>query len=209
MSTPPLLNLPTSVCFASVVMSLRRVVGRTQSPFTLEEQAFKWPGEQWGMELTMPPIKGRALAEEWISFMLQLEGSYGYVLMGDPSAKNPEGVASGTPQVDGINQTGNTLLTKGWTPNVTGILKRGDYLQLGTGTNTRLHKVMADVNSDGSGNAALSIVPALRNSPGNSDPIVVYDAKGLFRLTANDFAWSVEPGNIYRFRFNAVEVVNA
>lgn len=209
MSTPPLITLPTSVCFASVVMNLRRVVGRTASPFTLEEQSFKWPGEQWGMELTMPPIKGRALAEEWISFMLQLEGSYGYFLIGDPTAKTPQGVATGTPLVDGINQTGNTLLTKGWTPNTVGILKRGDYLQLGTGTNTRLHKLTADVDSDVSGNAALPIVPALRTSPANNDPIVVNDAKGIFRLTSNDFSWSVDPGSIYRFRFNALEVVNA
>lgn len=207
MSVPPLITLPSSACIASVVMSIRRVVGMTESPFTLEQQVFKWPGEQWSMEFVMPPILHRITASDWIAFGVSLEGKWGRFLMGDPSAKQPRGVATGTPLVDGGSQTGNTLATKGWTAGVTGILLKGDYIQLGSGTSSRLHMVTANANSDGSGNASLAIAPALRASPADNDAIVVNEAKGLFRLNGNDFSWSVDPGPKYRFSFSASEVL--
>ena len=54
----------------------------------------------------------------------------------------------------------NSLITDGWTPSQTGILLTGDYIQLGTGLASRLHKVLADVNSDGGGNATFDIWPS-------------------------------------------------
>lgn len=209
MSTPPLLNLPSSSCIASVVMTLTRAVGVTQSPFTFEEQSYRWPGEMWAMEFALPPIVNRAVAAEWKSFALKLEGQYGRFLMGDPSARLPAGSALGTPLVNGINQTGNTLVTDGWTPNQQGALLPGDYIQLGTGASSKLHMVTNTVNSDGAGNATLEIVPALRSSPADNAPIVISDAKGVFKLTNNSFSWQVSPGGIYRISFTAQEVVSA
>lgn len=209
MSTPPLLNLPSSSCIASVVMTLTRAVGVTQSPFTFEEQSYRWPGEMWSMEFALPPIKNRAVASEWKAFALKLEGQYGRFLIGDPSARLPAGSAMGTPLVNGINQTGNTLVTDGWTPNQTGALLPGDYIQLGTGASAKLHMITAPVTVDGSGNANLEFVPALRSSPADNAPIVISDAKGVFKLTSNSFSWQVSPGGIYRISFSAQEVVSA
>lgn len=207
MSTPPLLSLPTSSCFASVTMTITRVVGLTNSPFTLEEQAYKWQGERWSMSLTMPPFTNREIASDWIAFGAALEGKWGHFLIGDPAHKLPSGVATGTPLVDGGAQTGNTLVTKGWSTNVTGILKKGDYIQLGSGSSSRLHMLVQDANSDSSGNANLSIVPALRSSPPDSSAIVVNNPKGVFRLDSNEFSWSVSPGPVYRLGFTAMEVL--
>ena len=208
MTAPSVITAPDN-CAASVIMTLRRVVGVTASPFTLEEQRFKWPGEQWSIDFRLPPFTTRDVFAEWQAFMLRLEGTFNIFLMGDPSAKTPRGVATGTPQIDGNNQVGNTLLTKGWTNSVTGILKKGDYIQIGTGALSRLHMVVEDANSNGSGVAALSICPALRYSPTNNGAIVVNDAKGAFRLSDNETSWSVDPGPVYRMSFNAIEVMNA
>lgn len=209
MSTPPLLTLPTSICFASIVMTLNRVVGLTRSPFTLEEQVFKWPGEAWSVEVNLPLIKGRERASEWIAFGLNLEGGFGNFLMGDPLGKVPMGVATGAPLVDGAAQEGTTLLTKGWTSNITGILLAGDYIQLGSSGASRLHMVTQNADSDGSGNAALKIQPALRTSPADSSTIVTHDTVGVFRMSDNDFSWGVAPGKIYKINFRAHEVVGA
>lgn len=209
MSTPPLVDVPTSVCVASVIMTLTRVVGLTESPYTLEEQAFRWPGERWSIDFRLPPVTNRATASDWMAFGAKLEGKYGRFLIGDPAARTPRGVATGTPLVDGGGATGNTLPTKGWTSGVTNILRKGDYIQLGTGVNSRLHMITEDADSNGSGEANLSIVPALRSSPADNAPIVVTNPKGLFRLVDNSFAWSVDPGPVYRFSFQAVEVLNA
>lgn len=209
MSTPPLLELPSSSCIASVIMSLKRTVGVTASPFTLEEQKFRWPGEQWMISFQMPPMNNRGTAADWTSFGLSLEGTFGTFLMGDPSARMPRGVATGTPVVMGINQTGNTLITDGWEAGVNGILLKGDYIQLGTGASSKLHMVTQNVNSNGSGVATLTIVPALRSSPADNAPIVVSNPRGLFRLVDNTWSWSVNPGPIYRLSFEAQEVVSA
>lgn len=209
MSTPPLLNLPASACFANIVMTLTRTVGATVSPFTLEEQFFKWPGSAWSAEVSLPPITSRAIAADWISFGLNLEGSYGHFLMGDPMGKTPRGVATGTPIVSGANQNGNTLITTGWTPSTTGILLKGDYIQIGTGSSSRLHMVTQDVNSDGSGLANLNIQPALRTPPPNLSTVYTHNTVGLFRMVDNNFSWGVSPGVIYRISFRAQEVVLA
>lgn len=209
MSAPPLLNLPSSSCAANVVMTLVRTVGQTVSPFTKESQEFLWPGEQWAMSFDMPPMVSRAVAADWQAFALKLKGKYGRFLAGDPSAKNPRGVATGTPLVKGAGQTGNTLLTDGWTNSVTGILLKGDYFQIGTGSSSRLHMITEDANSNGSGEALLTFEPALRYSPTDNLALTVINPRGVFQLSSNDYAWSVNPGPVYRLSFQAVEVVNA
>lgn len=209
MSTPPLLELPSSACIASVIMTMTNVVGITVSPFTLEEQAFNWPGQAWSMDLKMPPFNNRKAAMDWVTFGLKLKGMYGRFLMGDPSAKKPRGAASGTPVIDGNNQTGNTLMTKGWTNSTAGILLKGDYIQVGSGIESRLHMVTEDINSDGSGKAAIAIEPALRSPPLDNSAVVTENAKGLFKLNGNQWSWSVDPGPVYRLSFQAVEVINA
>jgi len=207
--TVPVLNLPDSACIASVVMALTRITGISKSPFTASEQMFKWPGEFWAVDFKLPTITSRVTASDWIAFGAKLEGRYGIILLGDPAARLPRGVATGSPLVDGVDQTGNTLNTKGWTAGVTGVLLKGDYIQLGSGSSARLHMITEDADSDGSGEAALSIVPALRTSPADEAVIVVNNAVGAFRLTSDEFSWSVEPGPRYRFSFSAIEVVNA
>lgn len=203
-----LIDVPPG-CAASVTMTLTRVVARTTSPFTLEEQAFQWPGERWSVEFNPPAFTRRATASPWLAFAIKTKGSFNYFLLGDPAARNPQGIATGNPLVAAGNQVGNVLQTKGWTPSVSGILRAGDYIQYGTGINSRLHMVVEDANSDALGNANLTIEPALRYSPLINSPVVVNDPKGVFRMSSNSFSWSVAPGPVYRLNISAEEVVNA
>lgn len=210
MAVPPLVSLPASSCFATVTFSLTHVVAITPSPFTLEEQSFKWPGEKWLVSVSLPPIKDPAIAAEWKAFGLKLKGRYGYFLMGDPLGKVPRGVATGTPKVDGVAQTGEELDTKGWTANIQGIMKTGDYFQLGIGDNSRLYMLLEDVNSDASGKAKFVFSPALRSPPQDEQAIIIDNPQGVFRLTDNTWSWTERPGRIYNsISFDASEVVNA
>lgn len=209
MPAPTLLELPDSSCIASVIMTLTRVTGVTISPFTLDEQKFKWPAEQWSIDFRLPVIVDRAIAAEWQAFGVLLEGKYNTFLMGAPGARLPRGSALGAPKIDGASQVGNSIITKDWTPNSTGVLLKGDYIQLGTGSSSRLHMVTNDVDSDGAGNATINLMPALRSSPVDSSDIVTSNARGVFRLVDDSFSWSIDPGPVYRMSFQALEVVNA
>lgn len=209
MSTAQIITLPSFLCFASVVMTISRVNGLSESPYNYEEQAFGWAGERWSAQLDVPNTLDAAKAAEIKAWGVRMKGRLNYVLFGDPSSKTPRGVATGAPQVKGSGQVGNTLLTDGWTINTAGIMKAGDYIQLGSDSSSRLHMVVEDANSDSGGNAALIIEPALRSSPLDNSAIIVNEAKGLFRLTSDDWSWSVGLKKVHRFSFSLIEVVNA
>ena len=200
------LALPTTTGIAKVRISANNVVGISQSPFTAKQQVYKYTGQFWEAEISLPPMK-RADAEYWISFLLKLNGSYGTFLLGDPNGATARGIATGTPLVKGASQTGNELVTDGWTTSTTGILKAGDYIQLGSGATAKLHKVLDDVDSDSSGNATITIWPDLRSAPSDNAAIVVSGAKGVFRLSTNQSDWDVNEASIYGMTFPAREAL--
>lgn len=176
-------------------------VGVSKSPFTFVSQAQKYPGQFWGLEVTLRPM-AREEVEPIIAFLLALNGPYGSFTYGPPLASDPMGVPSGTPVVKGADQTGGELLTDGWTPSAEGLLLAGDYIQLGT----RLHKVLTDVDADGSGNATIDIWPNLRESPADNSTIITSDCVGVFRLAENSYSlWSADIERMHLTGFSAVE----
>lgn len=210
MTTPPFIDVPMSICFASVSINLSHVVGVQASPFTKEEDRYNWDGTQWTITIDMPPTNLRGLAADWQAFNLLMEGRFGQCLFGDPSAKEPRGIATGTPKIDGGGQTGDSIITDGWTPSVNGILKKGDWIQLGSLTSSRLYMMTADVNSNGTGHATLPIKPGVRMPTIDNSDIIVHSARGVFRRDSNDVGWAVKPGKFWTFpTLTLVEVVNA
>jgi len=189
-------------------MTIRAVsiVGISQSPFTGQQQIYKHQGQWWEAEITLPPMK-RDDAEQIAAFLLKLNGRYGTFTLGDPANTAPRGVGTGTPLVAGSSQTGAELVTDGWTANTTGILKAGDWIQLGSGSATRLHKVLNDVNSNASGVATLDIWPNLRSSPSDNAAITVISPKGHWRLSSNQTEYSIDEASIYGITFACVEAI--
>ncbi len=187
-------------------MSGENVVALTSSIFTLQQQTQEFAGKRWHLDATFPPMK-RPDAEEWNAFFLGLHGRAGTFLFGDPNGKAPRGSALGSPVVDGAAQVGVTLATKGWTADETGVLLSGDYIRLGTGASARLHKVLVQADSDGSGEVTLDIWPNLRESPGDSQTIFLDDTVSVFRLSSNITQWDLNVAAFYGFAFSAEEAI--
>jgi hypothetical protein len=149
-------------------------------------------------------------AEEWVAFLLSLGGSYGTFLLGDPIGGTARGSASttpGTPVVSGDNQTGDILVIDGLPVSVTGYLKAGDYIQLGSGLTSRLHKVLESVDTNSSGEASVTIWPSLRESPADGATVTVSDCKGLFRLNTSETMWDINTASVYGMTFGAAEAI--
>jgi hypothetical protein len=199
------LNFPTQ-CVSGITIRARTIVGMSTSPFTGQQQVYKHQGQWWEAEMTFPPMK-RADAEQVAAFLLKLNGRFGTFLMGDPVNTQPRGVASGTPLVNGAGQTGNQLATDGWTPNITGILRAGDWVQLGTGATSRLYKVLDDVNSNANGEATLTLFPNLRSSPANNAALTISSPKGVWRLAANDVGYDIQTGQFYGITLACMEAL--
>lgn len=104
------------------------------------------------------------------------------------SGLDPNGAGGGTPVVNGASQTGTSLVTDGWSTGVTDVVKTGDVIKI-SGL-TPLYEITADANSDGSGNATLSIYPSIPtgSSPADNAPIT--------RSGCTLTAYITEPPNI-------------
>jgi hypothetical protein len=195
-----------SIPIQQMTIRARSVVGVSASPFTGQQQVYQHQGQWWEAEVSLPPMK-RADAEQVIAFLLKLNGRYGTFTLGDPANTAPRGIGTGTPLVRGASQTGNELITDGWTTSQTGILKAGDWIQLGSGSTSRMYKVLDDANSDASGIATLTLWPNLRSSPNDNDTVTISSPKGLWRLSANEMPYTLDEASIYGITFACVEAL--
>ena len=199
-------TFPASIGVSSINIRAKTVVGVSSSPFTGQQQVYKHQGQWWEAEVSLPPMK-RDEAEQVVSFLIKMNGQYGTFLMGDFLSTAPRGIGTGTPLVNGASQAGDELVTDGWTVSTTGILKAGDWIQLGSASTSTLHKVLDDVTSDGSGNATLNIFPNLRSSPGDNAAITISSPKGRWRLASNETDYAIDNASIYGMTFACIEAL--
>lgn len=133
------LEWPEDVCPASLTWRPESNTKTFRSPFNGSSQTARFPGTRWVCSLTFNNLtdeKSRRID----ALVASLDGEYGRVKVRDwgRSGRAPAGV----PVVDGANQTGTQLQSKGWTPGVV-VLRQGDYFTV----NDELKMVTADVTS--------------------------------------------------------------
>lgn len=184
------LSLPSSPAFTTSSWRLERRTALSQSPFTGNQQVAEFDYALWTAELNLPPMK-RATAAAWQAFILQLHGRRGTFLLGDPDAKTPRGVASGTITLSSAAQIDDyTLeLNSATQASTSNMFRAGDYIQLGGGSAAKLYLVCADVNSDASGDMTVTIEPAVKATVTSGSSIVFTNTAGVFRLTADMNGW--------------------
>lgn len=191
-------TFPTGIV-TSVERRLNVAAAAVQSPFTGTQDIQDWGGEWWEYSVNLivrTGADGRSLS----SFMTQLRGIVQPFLFDDTSLS--QSGSYGTPLVDGASQTGNTLVTDGW--SATG-LKAGDFFSLGSDLDTRFYMLTADVVPS-AGAATLEFVPALRSSPADNDALEVVSPKVLLRLTS-PVPSQISSGGLYRLNFTAREAI--
>ena len=81
------------------------------------------------------------------------------------------------PYVNGASQTGTSLITDGWPVSTTGILLQDDIIRI-EGYATE-YTVAADVNSNGTGQATITLTSALSSSPADNSPVLVPSPRPL------------------------------
>ena len=171
------LTLPSHTGIRNITLRAVNTVGMSMSPFTYQQQVVAHAGQRWEVDVTLPAMN-RADAEQWVAFL-----------------------------VNGASQVGGTLNIDGCTASQTGWLKAGDYIQLGSAGSATLHKVLADADSNGSGEVALDIWPYIRTAPSDNATVVVTNTIGRFRLADNEQNWSIRETALYGITFGGVEAV--
>lgn len=188
------LATPTTIGIESIELRAVNAVAISQSPFTYKQQVVSQGGQKWEASVSIPSVR-RDLAADWKALLVALKGQTGTFLLGDPDYATPRG------NVSSCTLTGNTG-DDTVTVTMTGTLKAGDYIQLGSGSSARLHQVLID--QTGSGN--LEIWPDLRSTY-TDETVTFNNAKGVFRLATNITSWSINNANSYGISFEAVEAI--
>ena len=188
------LDTPTTIGFESIELRAVNATITSQSPFSYKQQVISHTGQRWEASVSIPSVL-RDLAEPWAAFLTALKGQTGTFLLGDPLSATPRGTVSsctltGTAGDDSVGVT------------MTGSLLAGDYIQLGSGTTARLHKVLVDQTGSGT----LEIWPALRSTYSGAT-VTTTNAKGVFRLNQNMSSWQISNANSYGIAFEAVEAI--
>lgn len=192
------LSHPSLPGFRELKFILVNINGMARSEFTGQEQITQWPGEWLEVEASLPAMETRLKAEAWTSMLTALRGRIGTFLLGpEKPARTPQGTASGV-TVSGGAQLGTTITLAG-----SGAFVVGDWIQLGSGATSRLHKILAAGAVAGTHN----IFPRLRESPGNGSSVVVTNPKGLFRLAEDAREWDIDVAKMYGIRFRAMEAI--
>ena len=202
------LSLPTTVGIQKSSRGLVRAVGFSQSPFTGTQQVFEHTMAMWKAVITLPPMK-RDQAIDYQVFFLQLHGKKGTFTMGDPDAKTKRGNASQSSLTIASSASIGAfdIDVSGLTNSQSNALRKGDYIQLGNGSDAKLHQIVADANASGSGTATLQIEPALKVAITSSTPCTIENTVGVWRMDSNDLDWDSNKASTYGFSFSCVEAL--
>lgn len=196
-------DFPADIGMTDVTLRAVNIVGQQLGPFNFGREIQVFPGARWEMEIAFLPVE-RAEAQRLEAFLVSLRGRAGRFRLADPYRSLPLGSNLGTPLVRVATAAGDEdVLTKGWDPDETDLLKAGDFIEIGQ----RLHMVLQDVDSDASGHATVKVWPPVREVHAIDDPLVTENARGVFALDANapEFTRGVNGFNGALLR--AVEVV--
>ncbi len=188
------LATPTTIGIESIELRAVNAVAVSQSPFTYKQQIVSHGGQKWEASVNIPSVH-RDKAAEWKAMLVGLKGQQGTFLLGDPDYATPQGTVSSCVLSGDAGDDNATVV-------MTGTLKAGDYIQLGSGSSAKLHQVLLDQ----SGNGTIQIWPSLRSTYSNAT-VVFNSPKGVFRLSTNMTSWSINNASIYGISFEAVEAV--
>jgi hypothetical protein len=187
-----------------------RLTIRSQAPtlqsvsHSLARQVRSRGAHRWGFDLeygpwpweTVAPLLGFLAGQRgrYETFSFSLWREYG------------RGTPTGTPLVDGGTQTGQSVLTDGWTPS-TLVIAAGDFLRF-TGA-AKVYQATADVTSNGSGVATIPINTPLVASPANDAPVLVHTAAvplvWTCALADDGYQVNLTPGRRYQLSVSMME----
>lgn len=171
------LELPLTLV-SEVRRSLEASVRESRSPASGAGQVQDWLGEWWAYSLTFG-IHTRAEGRQVSAFFDRLRGPATPFPFRDPSFQASVAGAV-TPTASGGWIGAESIPTFGWAPNAT--IPAGTFFNIGSGADTRLHRVVADAVADASGVVWLTIAPRLRAPILTLTPLVFSAPRVLLRL---------------------------
>lgn len=166
----------------------------------LETNARTSNRQRWGMRISLPAMQRADWATAY-GYLCGQAGRYEGFELAPPGIAG-RGVLTGSPTVSGGAQSGRTLTTAGWSVSQTGIIQSGDFFRI----ENKVYIATADANSDGDGDAALTIDPALIASPAHGASLTVVDVPFMVALVDDSLEGTYTRDGVYMLAFDVIEV---
>lgn len=196
-------TLPLSVQMPAQATLRSMQPTRVSVAHSLKRQVRTRGAQRWGIRMSWSPMR-RNLFAQFQGFLLSQRGQADTFTTTLPGYTAPQGTWPGTPLVNGASQTGRSIIMDGFTASQTGVAKCGDLLKFAG--HTKVYMITADANSNGSGQATLSIEPALVASPADNEAIVTSNVPFTVALASDSLDTNLSPGVLFTLEIDMVEV---
>lgn len=183
--TLPTTQAPASVTFRSIAPTLVSV------SHSLKRQVRSRGGQRWGMQLVYGKMTREVFAPLW-AFIIKQRSQYETFQTVVAGFTSPLGTWPGTPVVNGAVAAGNrSVAIDGVTAGQTGIAKAGDWIKFNS--HAKVYQVTSDANSNGSGQATLTIEPALVSAIADNETFVTSSVPFTVALTSDQQNFPIAP----------------
>ena len=180
---------------------------------SLQTQRRSRGSQRWAFDLEFPAMS-RADWAPIFAFLVKQRGRYETFQWTLPTGLvTPRGALGGSPLVDNevgsptAVQTGTrSLNTKGWSNNITGVLKAGDFI-LPTGGSGKVYMVTADCDSGASGLSAVPIEPSLIDAIPHGQAITVTSVPFTVGVARESLESALDLGPQHALSLELVEMV--
>lgn len=170
------------------------------SPLSRWTQRNELDGPRWKATYTTIPMR-RSTFAPLQAVLIKAKGRVNRLKAFDTDAPALLGTGGGSPVVMGASQTGDSLITDGWTALASGLMLPGDYFSV----NNEFKMVTASVDSDSGGVATVNFEPPLRASPADNAVLTTSVPKCLMTLDSDILSWDSDEAGIYQFSFSMTE----
>lgn len=193
--TFPTTPAPASMKLRSVQPTLISVA------HSLKRQTRSRGGQRWGFSLAWNNLD-RAQLAVLLAFAIAQRGQYGTFQFVPAVIGNGQTTVAGTPRANGAQDTGRSIVTDGWAISATP-MKAGDFVKFSG--HAKVYMLTADVTSNGSGAATLTIEPALYQLVADNEIITVENVPFTVALSADTHEIDMAPGVRYDWSCDLVE----
>lgn len=192
--------LPASVRVANIAWTLDRPAQVNRSQWTGKDQVVTnpWHG-RWAADVELAPIVGEANVLAWRAFLTGLKGRVNTFRL--PAVERDQYPAD-TIVVSILAAAGaSTVNSGGWPASTANLMLAGQMITL----NDQLNVLTANVSSNGSGFADMTLAVPLRTAAAVNTPIIVRKPTALVAMANSVSGWSVDRGQVYGIKFNVEE----
>lgn len=170
---------------------------------SLKRQARSRGGQRWGFTLQYRNLT-RAQLSELMGFALAQRGQYSTFTFVPAVLGYPQTTVGGTPLCNGATASGRSITTDGWANSVTA-MKAGEFVKFAN--HAKVYTLTADVTSNGSGQATISIEPALYSNVADNEALTVSAVPFTCAFGGDGHDVSVTPGPVFDWACELVEVL--